>query len=83
MSTFTDYGQAQTYAAINGCAIDAQDDYCEACRAYHVGCDHADEVPKECGAVSVQGYEVILECKRPPHEGGEHRNLVGNTWQAS
>lgn len=83
MSSFDDAGPARTYAAINGFDFDAQDDYCEACRVYHVGCDHEQEVPVECGAVGIQGFTTLLECNRPPHEGGEHRTLTGTAWSAS
>jgi hypothetical protein len=81
MSTFEDYGQALTYAAIKGLDIDPQDNYCEACRAYHVGEDHEQAVLVECGEVGIQGFTTILECNRPPHEDTEHRTDTGTTWR--
>jgi len=72
--------QAETAAAIAGVDFDAQDNYCEACRAYHVAADHEADVPVECGAVGIQGFTTILECNRPPHEGTEHRTVTGTSW---
>ena len=80
MSTFDDAGPARTYAAINGVDFDAQDDYCEACRAFHVGCSHEQAVPAECGEVAIQGFSTVLDCNRPPHEDSEHRTTTGTTW---
>lgn len=80
MSTFEDVGQARTYAAINGIDFDNQDDYCEACRSYHVGCGHEVAVPFECGQVALQGFNRVLECNRPTHEDDEHRTLSGTCW---
>jgi hypothetical protein len=78
--TIEDLGQARTAAAIAGVDFDSQDAYCEACRAYHVAATHQDEVPVECGEVSLQGFDVALDCNRPPHDGGDHRTVYGVTW---
>lgn len=80
MSSFGDIGQARTYAAINGIDFDIQDDYCEACRAYHVGNDHADDVPVECGETLIHGFSTVLDCNRAPHEDGDHRTTAGTAW---
>lgn len=78
--TIEDAGQARTAAAIAGVDFDAQDDWCEACRAYHVDASHEDDVPVECGAVGIQGFSTVLECARPPHDDSDHRTVTGTSW---
>jgi hypothetical protein len=80
MAAFVDYYDAELYAVTNGHEIDPQDNYCGPCRGYHVGASHEDDVPVECGAVDLQGFQVVLECKRPPHADDEHRDFV-NSWR--
>jgi hypothetical protein len=80
MGSFDDAGQARTHAAINGVSFDNQDDYCEACRTFHVGCSHQQAVPVECGEVAIQGFDVVMGCNRPPHEDIQHRMLTGSAW---
>lgn len=80
MSTFVTAGEARTYAAINGIDFDSQDDWCEACYAYHVGIDHPTAVPQTCGSVGIWGFNAINECARPRHEGDPHRDLAGTCW---
>ena len=80
MSTFATAGEARTYAAINGLDFDNQDDWCEACYAYHVGIDHSAAVPEPCGSVGMWGFNVLLECARPPHDDNQHRDLAGASW---
>jgi hypothetical protein len=78
--TIVDLGRARTAAAVAGVGFDSQDDYCEACRAYHVAATHHEDVPTECGEVSLQGFDVALDCNRPPHDGSAHRTVYGVTW---
>jgi hypothetical protein len=82
VSAFEDAGQARTAAAIAGVDFDAQDDYCEACRAFHVDATHSEDVPVECGRIEIQGFNTVLECNRPPHDGHEHRTLIGQSWSS-
>lgn len=77
-----DARQARTAAAIAGVTFDAQDNYCEACRGYHVAADHSDDVTVECGAVAIQGFSTVLDCNRPPHDSNDHRTVTGVSWSA-
>lgn len=81
--TIEDAGEARTAAAIAGVDFDAQDNYCEACRAYHVDASHEDDVPVECGAIVIQEPATVLDCNRPPHTEGDHRTVSGTSWSGS
>jgi hypothetical protein len=76
--TFKTAGEARTYAAINGIDFDNQDDYCDVCEAFHVGLDHDAAVPEQCGSLSLQGFNTVLECKRAPHDDDLHDNGVSS-----
>jgi len=78
-ATFTDAGEARTYAAMHGLDFDNQDDWCDACSAFHVGVDHNEAVPDQCGVVEIQGYSTVLECIRPAGHDGVHDN-GGSSW---
>lgn len=82
MTTFNTAGVARTYAAINGLDFDSQDDWFEACQGYHVGMDHNEAVVEQCGQISVQGYDRVLECVRAPHPPTTvHKDLAGTWWK--
>lgn len=79
--TFQSAGEARTFAAIHGLNFDNQDDYCEACDAHHVGYDHSDAVPVECGSMRIHGFNIALDCNRPPHDDDRHRTVHGTAWR--
>jgi len=81
--TIEDAGQARTAAAIAGVDFDAQDNWCEACRAYHVDASHEEDVPVECGAIAIWSGSAVADCNRPPHDTDDHRTLTGTTWSDS
>lgn len=77
-ATFRTAGSARTYAAMHGIDFDTQDDYCDICDAYHVGVEHDEAVPDQCGAIALQGYNTVLECKRESQHDGPHDNGVSS-----
>lgn len=76
-----DGGQALTAAAIAGVDFDHQDDWCEACRAYHVAATHKEDVPVECGSTGIWGGSAVADCNRAPHTGGDHITIHGTSWR--
>lgn len=34
-----------------------------------------------CGHTDMQGFDVVLECVRPPHADDLHRTDIGQRWQ--
>lgn len=83
MTAIKDVAQALTAAAIAGVDFDAQDDYCEACRAYHVDATHEDDVLVECGAIRIWTGSAVADCNRSPHQDDEHRTVTGIAWDES
>jgi hypothetical protein len=74
-ATFDKPEEARGYAFVNNLDFNNQDDYCEICVAYHVGIDHDQAVPDQCGEISLQGFNTILECKRAKgHPPDQHDN---------
>lgn len=57
-------------------------DYCEPCGVYHVNDTHEVAVPSPCGALAFQGFDVVLECARPPHMDPTHTTRIGQRWEA-
>jgi hypothetical protein len=82
-ATFTDPGQARTYAVLNGLDFDNQDNYCGACRAYHVGVTHDVAVPEQCGDTHISGFSAVNDCQREAgHPPDVHRDINGTLWSA-
>lgn len=34
-----------------------------------------------CGHTDMQGFDVVLECVRPPHADDLHRSDIGQNWR--
>lgn len=75
-----DAESARIHAALIGYDFDAQDDYCEPCRAYHVGETHDEAVPNQCGAVGVWGFSAVNDCRRETDHPDRHSDINGTEW---
>jgi hypothetical protein len=78
---FTEARDARRYAAELGEEFDNQTDYCEACRAYHVGATHDEDVPTQCGSVGIWGFSAVNDCRRAPHDDKRHCDINGTEWE--
>lgn len=36
-----------------------------------------------CGHADMQGFDVLLECVRPPHGDDLHRTVIGQRWHCA
>lgn len=79
-ATFATADEARRYAFANNLEFDNQDDWCDICEAYHVGTEHDQAVPDQCGFVSIHGFNTVLECKRAKgHPPDRHDDGI-NSW---
>lgn len=78
---------ARIHAAMIGWDFDNQTDYCEPCRAYHVGEEHDEVVQPQCGAVGIWEGSAVNDCVREVgHENSGdrlrefHCDIHGTSW---